>query len=691
VKGAGKSAAVYHQVLGTGASQRLVIQWNSISYDADQAAKGGAKGGLTFQAVLFADGSIRFNYQSLATGKNGGANDLGKSATVGIKDAGPQGPNRLLLLLNGSTPSLVGSNKSVQITRGSANPDLYSFSLTAGDTATVAVKVVSAGTVNVDLLNPAGTVVASAVAGPTNLDKVISNFAVTTTGTYRARVTGNGIIQYNLLATRNAALDAELNDTYATAQDITGRHGVIGHVAAGSSLFHLTGTPVAGDLVLAGSKLTLGINPDGSFITGGTGIQFLGNEFVVPGSPVAGFTIGQAGTNYTNKAALGTTDIGVTLEDLSSGTLRGVRIVGTVGGSLLMERVIVFNQDDEFATIATRLTNTSGATIDNVAWLENLDPDQGEPLGFDFVTFNDVVLGGAFVRADAQTIDYPGGLTIGLGSADTRRVVSAEGFDNRNPYEIITSPVDPNGSSDDIGINLAFDFGTLAAGQSAAGTMIMTFGRTTAEADATYTSHTAGTLVADEDWYKMTVGTDGILHVETSTPGSGPGEPGNTLNPHIEVFGTSPTTPLYVGTPLDGRNEVVHVTGLTPGAIYRIRVTGEAGTRGEYFLDPPIQTAPALPAQALTATSSPSRKAAPPGKSPTANLLASAALLQKRTASQRPLEVQSVDVLFASTNRAGSTTDWYGPQPQAEVADSLLDLVATSLSPGKKGNARARR
>jgi hypothetical protein len=72
-------------------------------------------------------------------------------------------------------------------------------------------------------------------------------------------------------------------------------------------------------------------------------------------------------------------------------------------------------------------------------------------------------------------------------------------------------------------------------------------------------------------------------------------------------------------------------------------------------------------------------------------LLASAALLQKRTASQRPLEVQSVDVLFASTNRAGSTTDWYGPQPQAEVADSLLDLVATSLSPGKKGNARARR
>ena len=112
-----------------------MIQWNNISYKADTSSKGGAKGGLTFEAVLFANGDIRFNYQSLATGRNGGANDLGKSATVGIKDAGAGAPSSLLVYNNGPT-TLVNSNKSVQITRGSATPDLYSFNLAAGQTTT---------------------------------------------------------------------------------------------------------------------------------------------------------------------------------------------------------------------------------------------------------------------------------------------------------------------------------------------------------------------------------------------------------------------------------------------------------------------------------------------------------------------------------------------------------------------------
>src|SRR5439155_20401446 len=97
---------------------------------------------------------------------------------------------------------------------------------------------------SLDLLNSAGAVVASGVAGPSNLDKVISNYVVPTGagGVYRARVTGIGTVQYSLLATRDAAVEAEFNDTSATAQVITAdRHGVIGHVAAGSDLFALRG------------------------------------------------------------------------------------------------------------------------------------------------------------------------------------------------------------------------------------------------------------------------------------------------------------------------------------------------------------------------------------------------------------------------------------------------------------------
>src|SRR5207253_4482039 len=176
------------------------------------------------------------------------------------------------------------------------------------------------------------------------------------------------------------------------------------------------------------------------------------------------------GSNFTNKGVLGTTEITVTMEDLSSGSFRGVRIVGTAGG-LQLERVVAFNDGDEFATIDTRLTNVSGSTIANVAWLENLDPDQGDPLGVSFETYNDVVLGGQLVRADAKPGGFPGGLTIGLGSADARRVVSAEGFDNRDPFEIINTPVDPDGAFADIAINLAYNFGSLGASQSVSGLM----------------------------------------------------------------------------------------------------------------------------------------------------------------------------------------------------------------------------
>src|SRR5262249_40676367 len=168
--------------------------------------------------------------------------------------------------------------------------------------------------------------------------------------------------------------------------------------------------------------------------------------------PLGGFTIARGGANFTNKGAIGVTQIPVTLENLSSGSFRGVRITGTVGGNLLLERVIGFNEGDEFATVATRLTNLGTAALAGVASLENLHHDQGQPRTVSFSPNNDVVRGGELVRAHAITPAFPGGLTIGLGSPDARRVVSAEGFDVRDPFAIIDSPVDPNGALADIAI-----------------------------------------------------------------------------------------------------------------------------------------------------------------------------------------------------------------------------------------------
>jgi hypothetical protein len=73
------------------------------------------------------------------------------------------------------------------------------------------------------------------------------------------------------------------------------------------------------------------------------------------------------------------------------------------------------------------------------------------------------------------------------------------------------------------------------------------------------------------------------VQLETSTPADGPGEFVNVLNPHIELY--SPANVLIAtGVPLaDGRNESLLSTGLAPGT-YRVRVTSEGSTTGEYFL-----------------------------------------------------------------------------------------------------------
>jgi hypothetical protein len=86
-----------------------------------------------------------------------------------------------------------------------------------------------------------------------------------------------------------------------------------------------------------------------------------------------------------------------------------------------------------------------------------------------------------------------------------------------------------------------------------------------------------------DDWYSLDVTASDVLRVETSTPADGPGEFVNNLNPRIELYDPSGAL-VASGTPMaDGRNEFIQYTPLTTGA-YRVRVTGEGNTVGEYFL-----------------------------------------------------------------------------------------------------------
>jgi hypothetical protein len=283
---------------------------------------------------------------------------------------------------------------------------------------------------------------------------------------------------YELLVTKDAVTDRAGNPVgtgvFSSTFTVQDRPGL-------SDLLNLHGTPITGSVTLMSDKLTMAINPGGSLIVGGTGLVFDGKEFVIWGAPVWNYSITYNGTIFADGSGF----TSVTREDLSSGSFHGYRFAGTAG-SVRMERVIAFNDGDQFAVIVTRLTNLTGAALSNTASMENTDPDQGIPINGSFETFNDVVLGGHFVRADATSAQYPDGLTLGFGSADPRAVTSAEGFSNIRPYDIINSPEDPDGALDDIGINLAVDYGTVPAFGVVVSGMVVALGKSTTEAEQVY-------------------------------------------------------------------------------------------------------------------------------------------------------------------------------------------------------------
>jgi hypothetical protein len=120
------NSAVLFQVLGAGSTQHLVIQWNEVRFFT-----GGTAGDpITYQAALYADGSIQFNYLDLVSGS--AASNDGASATVGIKDAGTQGPNRLLLAFNNGPNAFVGTGKSTLITPSFSCPWISSVTPPSG-------------------------------------------------------------------------------------------------------------------------------------------------------------------------------------------------------------------------------------------------------------------------------------------------------------------------------------------------------------------------------------------------------------------------------------------------------------------------------------------------------------------------------------------------------------------------------
>jgi hypothetical protein len=92
-----RSAKIYYKFIGTQPHRAIVITWLNVAHKNTSGLQR-----LTFQAILYEDGNIVFQYKDVNCGAQWA--NLGKSATIGIES--PQG-NRGLLYLFGSESNII--------------------------------------------------------------------------------------------------------------------------------------------------------------------------------------------------------------------------------------------------------------------------------------------------------------------------------------------------------------------------------------------------------------------------------------------------------------------------------------------------------------------------------------------------------------------------------------------------------
>lgn len=190
----------------------------------------------------------------------------------------------------------------VRLSTPASLKDYYSVNLSAGDVVSVGLKNLSGTGTSLSVLNPSGGLLASGAAGPSNLDQVAGNISIPAAGKYYLLVTGSAAATYDLVITRDAALDSEPNNTLATAQPLpvpagSSSTGALGYVepssgGAGSDYYSVS--------VSAGNTLTVATKTPGD----GSG-EFVNN--LVPtlqlynssGTLVASGTVGADGRNQS--------------------------------------------------------------------------------------------------------------------------------------------------------------------------------------------------------------------------------------------------------------------------------------------------------------------------------------------------------------------------------------------------------
>lgn len=469
-----------------------------------------------------------------------------------------------------------------KITIASPNFDYYSLNLNAGQHADLALARTSGtGMGSLQIYNAQGALLASSSSSDSNAIASIRDFTASDTGKYFIKAT-LGILDYNLVVTRDCAFNLEPNSSIP--QPLDNRDVAVGSVSAvpiGTVPPTNAGSVYTGSLDLGGSRLYLGFAPDGSFIGSRNGAYYNGTEFLRAGIALGSFTVSVGGSNFTNSYAYNASSaLNLTLRNISSGSMYGIRAEGTINSILSFQRTIWWNGSDDNVLVFTTLANIGSSTLGNIALLDNLNPNPGGA----YSTNNDVNIdnSGRFVTA-GNGYGY-----MGLGSIDSRAVPSAgNGVFITNPWPLINSPTDPNGALSDTSINMAFNIGALAPGQSTTAGYAMVFSTTLLGLNNRLISISPQTLLGapDDDQYSLSLIAGHPVILTTTTPSDGPNEYANTLDPVLELYDAAGNLVASNnnGAP-DGRNALLAYKPAATG-LYTLKISAASGTFGDYVLN----------------------------------------------------------------------------------------------------------
>jgi subtilisin family serine protease len=445
------------------------------------------------------------------------------------------------------TPIFPGDSYTLHVSLDGAptppsSPDYYSFSLDAGQTVMIALTALSGGDVDLELRDGSDATLATGIDAGTNVGEYLV-YTATTAGTYYVRVSGDAFVNYSLVVTRDAQFEVEGNDSFDAAQDISATGAVLGHVGQQAAFY---GADRFGGL------FTIDVNTGAGTFVGSLTPYFASTEIEIDANgngfnqlPDGNF--GGVGFDpATGAATTGFISNGASFTGLEwvGSTLYGTAIFGPGGPSYLYTL-------DPWSGSSSLIGATGVNQLPGLAY----DVATGIMYG---------ITGGFGANAQLLTIDLGTGVATVVGPTGFQ-AGSLEFGPDGNLYAGGTGVssgelwrVDPNtGTSTFVGFT---GFGPV--------TGLALHGQNDAE-----------------DWYSISAGLGDTLVFETATPADGPGEFVNLLNPHIELYDPAGNLVASGSVLGDGRNERIEHQTLAAGS-YRIRVTAEGGTRGEYVLRP---------------------------------------------------------------------------------------------------------